>query len=166
MLTITPRIKADANTLIASTSSMALVLMLGLAHRRVRLERDSRTITIEDRIGWFWKRTRVLAFNQVAAVTYGFEEVSFLPTSRDPIDRFIVGLRPVVGEEVRLFYFVGDGTFTNNGPLPDWWYWDEYVFDYTGSQERESRAFVQLLSKLLNVSIQPSSLTDEPVLGM
>ena len=39
--------------------------------------------------------------------------------------------------------------------------WDEYAMDFAGSQERESRAFVQLLSKLIGVSIMPSTLTPE-----
>jgi hypothetical protein len=67
----------------------------------------------------------------------------------------------VGGEEVRLFYFVGDGAFQNDSPLPDWWYWEDYALDRVGSQDRESRMFVQLLSQIIGVAILPSTLTRE-----
>jgi hypothetical protein len=101
-------------------------------------------------------------FGEVTGVTYGYEEA--LPSlwweARDPIDRFLVGLKLRSGEEVKLFVFTGDGTFTNDGPMPDWFYWQEFLGDYTGTQERDSRAFVKLLSKVLGVAVEPSALTD------
>ena len=57
--------------------------------------------------------------------------------------------------ELRLFNFIGDGTFTNDGPWPDWMHWDEYVFDISGSQENESRVFVDVLSTLIDVTVIP-----------
>jgi hypothetical protein len=36
-----------------------------------------------------------------------------------------------------------------------WLYWDEFLFDQSGTQEQESRAFVEMLSKMMGVSIIP-----------
>ena len=43
----------------------------------------------------------------------------------------------------------------DNGPLPDWLYWNEYTFDLSGSQDKESRMFVDLLSKMIGVTVVP-----------
>ncbi len=44
----------------------------------------------------------------------------------------------------------------NDGPWPDWLYWNDYLFDLSGTQERESKAFVELLSKMIGVSVVPA----------
>jgi hypothetical protein len=148
----------------ASTSWLVRIFGLGLLLRKVRVDRQARMITIEDRTAWFFRRTRVFSFAQIAAVTYGYEDVSpfaAFSTTHDGIDRFVVGLRVIGTGEVRLFYFLGEGVFTNDGPLPDWWYWKEYATDFSGTQEGESKLFVQLLSQLIGVTIAPSNLTRE-----
>ena len=53
-----------------------------------------------------------------------------------------------------LFNFIGEGTFANNG-LSDWLYWEQFTFDIGGSQERESRVFVDVLSKMIGASVVP-----------
>jgi hypothetical protein len=156
MITLCPRITADDHCLKAKTSLVSVLLTFGLRYRSVVVNRTSRNVVIHTKTAWFWNRTETHPFDQIAAVTYEYDEFSLL-NRHDPIDRFIIGLRPKVGQEFRLFDFIGDGGFTNGGPLPDWWYWEDIVFDYTGSQEPESRAFAQLLSKLLGVKIEPSS---------
>jgi hypothetical protein len=56
---------------------------------------------------------------------------------------------------VHLFSFFGDGTFTKDSPLPDWCYWDDFLFDVSGTQEQESRAFAEVLSKMVKAPIEP-----------
>lgn len=73
------------------------------------------------------------------------------------MDLVSVGLRLNTREEVHLFSFVGEGSFVNEGIFPDWLHWNEYLFDMKGTQERESRAFVELLCRMLGVSVQPPS---------
>ena len=105
-----------------------------------------------------------MSFARIVGVTYGYEDVnpfSSLGLVHDAFDRFIIGLRVVGRDEVKLFSFFGDGVFTNNGPLPDWWYWKEIAVDFAGTQERESRLFAQLISRLIGVTILPSTLTRE-----
>ena len=163
-ISVCPRIKADENRLTASTSWLVRIFGLGLLWRQIIVDRGSQTVTVEQRTAWFFQRTHILSFGQIAAVTYGYEDVNPLAifsSTHDAVDRYVVGLRVVGRDEVRLFSFLGDGVFTNDGPLPDWWYWDDYAADFTGKQARESKLFVQLLSKLIGVTIMPSTLTRE-----
>ena len=78
--------------------------------------------------------------------------------AHDSFDWFTVGLRLKGDSEFRLFNFIGDGTFGNTGPFPDWLYWDEFAFDFSGSQDKESRVFVDLLSKMIGVKVVPPRL--------
>ena len=163
LFSVTPRIRGDAGGITATTGWVAQVLMLGAAFRRVRVDRVNETVTIDDRTWWFRRRERVVLFQEVAAVSYGYEDISWSMNlwARDSTDRFVVGLKLKWGEEVRLFNFVGDGTFMNNGPLPDWMYWKEYAFDATGTQEQESRMFARALGNILRAPLGPSTLTRE-----
>jgi hypothetical protein len=163
LFSITPRIRGDSGGITATTGFVAQVLMLGAAFRRVRVDRIKETVTIEDRTWWFRRRERVILFGEVAGIGYGYEDISWSMNlwARDSTDRFVVGLKLKWGEEVRLFNFVGDGTFTNNGPLPDWMYWKEFAFDMTGTQEQESRMFAKVLGKVLKAPLGTSSLTRE-----
>ena len=163
-ISICPGIRADEHRLTASTSWIVRIVALGFLLRHVIVDRRSQTVTIEQRTGWFFRRQQVIRFAEIIAVTYGYEDVNpfgLFSTTHDALDRYVVGLRVGGRDEVPLFFFLGDGVFTNDGPMPDWWYWDEYITDFTGTQERESKLFVQLLSKLIGVEIRPSSLTRE-----
>jgi hypothetical protein len=163
LFSITPRIVGDRNGLTAMTSRVAQALMLWARFRRVRVDAANRTVTIEDRSWWFRRKARVILFDEVAGVTYGYQEhwVSRGFLARDPIDEFVVGLKLKWGEEVGLFWFVGDGTFTNDGWLSDWYYWKEIAFDVSGTQEQESRMFARVLGKILGATLGPSGLTVE-----
>lgn len=163
MFSVCPSIEADEGHLRASTSWWVRLLSLGSFNRRLVVNREEQTVTFERKVAWFFRRMVSFTFRQIAAVTYGYEDLhplAWATPSHDGIDRFVVGLKIWGQEEIALFSFVGEGSFTNNGPLPDWWYWKEYLMDFTGSQEGESRLFVVLLSKLIGVRIEPSTLID------
>lgn len=137
------------------------ILTLGLHRRRIVFNRAKRRISISTLYLWFIDRRRRLSFNKVAAILYGYENLnpeSSYALAHDGMDWFAVGLRLYAGEhdfeEIKLFNFLGEGTFVNEGPLPDWMYWDDIHFDLSGSQEKESRIFVELLSKMIEVPIE------------
>lgn len=52
--------------------------------------------------------------------------------------------------DVHLFWFVGEGRFTNRGPLPDWVYWYEGLTDVCGIHEEDARHFVTALGWVMN----------------
>lgn len=149
----------------ASSSWVVLALGLGGWRKRVVVDLESREVSWEVRRFWFWTGRGSLRFDQIRAVTYGYESAFSMPFQKwgaaDTVDRFLVGLRPVVGDEVKLFSFLGDGGFTNNGVMPDWYHWKEFLLDYVGAQEGRSRMFVQLLSKAIGVKVEPSTLMGE-----
>ena len=158
LLAICPRVKKESGRIVARTAWRVRVLLFGMLYREVVIDPTCKTIEIVSRYLWFIRRRRTIPFSRVHAVTYGCDDLSpDISYSHDSFDWFNVGLRFHDRSEVHLFNFIGDGTFTNNGPLPDWFYWNEYAFDLSGSQEKESRLFVDLVSKMIGVSVMPPS---------
>jgi hypothetical protein len=159
LFSICPRVRKAGGKLVATTAWRLRVLTLGWLFRKVTIDPKKEEVTIYRRYFWFFSRRRRLPFGKIEAVTYGYHDWSMdasFAWAHDSVDLFSVGLRLQGGDERHLFYFYGDGTFRNDGPLPDWLYWSDYVFDMTGTQEKESRAFVELLSKMIGVSVVPA----------
>ena len=157
-LSICPNIRRQGDSVIVSSAWMAKILMLGSAGRRLTIDAEREMLTIKSRSFWLVVRTREISFNQVAAVTYGYQDMSpdaWLSHAHDSFDWFQVGIRLKGGKEIKLFNFLGEGTFANNGPLPDWLYWGEKVFDRAGVQQKESRFLVDLMANLVNVEVVP-----------
>jgi hypothetical protein len=157
-LAIGPRIQKRDGKLIAQTGYRVLVPSLGLYFRKVTVDPKREKITIARRLLWCFKQTRVIPFRFVSAVFYRYSDVSGtsnMPWSGKTFDHFIVGLRLSDNEEVPLFHFFGEGAFVNNTFLPDWLYWQEYVLDSSGTQEQESRAYVELVKQMINVPLIP-----------
>ena len=157
-LSICPRVRKSKGRLIATTAWRVRILSLGLSFCKVTFDPKTQEITIRRRRFWLFNRRRRIKFSAVQAVTYGYQDWaidSAWSWAWDTVDVYSVGLRLRGGEEMRLFYFYGDGTFVNEGPLPDWFYWPEYVFDLSGTQTRESRAFVEILNKMIGVAVTP-----------
>jgi hypothetical protein len=93
-------------------------------------------------------------------VTYGYDPWSQdagWSWSYDSFDIFSVGLKLVDDKDIHLFNFLGAGTFTNEGPLPDWMYWSDYALDCVGTQEGDSQVFAELVSRAIGVKIAPPS---------
>ena len=159
LFAICPRIRKNSGSIIASTAWRVQVVLLGMLYRRVEIEPASKSILMVSRYLWLIRRRRTIRFADVHAVTYGYEDLSgeaaYFSYGHDSFDWFTVGLRLHDDTELHLFNFLGDGTYTNHGPLPDWVYWDEFTFNITGSQEKESRVFVDLLAKMLDVKVVP-----------
>jgi len=159
LLSFCPRVRKVKGTLVARTNLQLRILTLGLMNRKVRVDPKKEEVTISRRLFWFYPRRRRISFKRIAAVTYGYQDWSpdaYWSWAHDSVDLFSVGLRLHGGDEVHLFHFYGDGTFQNDGPLPDWWYWDDFLFDFSGTQERESKLFVNALSKIIGVEVVPS----------
>lgn len=158
LFALCPRLTKNEERLIASTAWRMRIGLLDAVYRRVIVEPSARKLTIAGRYLWLIHRKREIPFNKIQAVTYGYDDMamgSSFSYSHDSSDWFTVGLRLVDDSEMHLFYFIGEGTFNNNGPLPDWMYWSDFAFDVSGSQEQESRVFVDLLSKIIGVKVVP-----------
>jgi hypothetical protein len=156
LLSMCPRLRKVEDQLVATTAWRLRLMTLGWLYRKVTVDPEEKVVTIYRRYFWLFSRRRRIPFKHIEAVAYGYKDMAVGASwtwAHDSVDLFAVGLRLQGGEEVHLFYFYGDGTFTNDGPLPDWVYWNDYVFDMTGTQEKESRLYVEVLCKMIGVSI-------------
>ena len=158
LFAICPRIRRESDSVVATTAWRVRLLSLGAIYRQVVIDARDAVISVTSRYLWFLRFERSIRFAEIAAITYGYEDMapdSLFAYSHDSYDWFNVGLRLKDDSELRLFSFIGDGTFTNHGPFPDWMYWSDFTMDISGSQERESRLFVDVLAKLVGVSVIP-----------
>jgi hypothetical protein len=162
LFSVCPRIRKQHGRLIATTSLWFQILTLGLLHKRVTIDPKEEVVRIRRRYLWLIRRNTKIPFRSIAAITYGYQDWGDtwnFSLAHDSKDFYTVGLRLHSGQERRLFYFVGDGEFQNDGPLPDWWYWQEYMFDFAGTQQRESRMYVEALSKMIGAEVRPPALS-------
>ena len=115
---------------------------------------------VDRRYLWFFSRRRKIKFKVIEAITYTYEDWAFeslYAWAHNSLDQFAVGLKLYNGDDVHLFSFVGGGTFGNDGPAPDWMYWQEFLFDVSGNQEGASRRYVDLLGKMIAVPVVPGA---------
>lgn len=157
-LSVTPRIFKRNGKLVARTAWRLLVPTLGLCWREVTVDPQAQAVRIRRRYGWLFAKSWKIPFRKIAAITYGYRNENpqeHWSWGYDSFDVFSVGLRLAGGAEWHFFSFFGDGTFNNQGPWPDWLYWEDFVFDCQGVQEQESRAFVELLSGLIGAPVAP-----------
>jgi hypothetical protein len=161
ILAMCPRLTRRKGRLLATTAWRLRVLTLGMLYRQVIVDPQEQVVIVRRRYAWFFKRARRIPFHWIKAIGYGYSDVSagnaFGAWTYKPVDNYTVQLKLHGGGDVHLFYFYGDGAFTNDGPLPDWFYWEDYLFDLSGTQTQESRAFVELLSKMTGAPIEPLS---------
>jgi hypothetical protein len=102
--------------LVASTAWRLRVLTLGWLYRQVLVDPEKQEIRIYRRYFWAFPWRHRIRFGAIETVTYGYEDWaagSTLAWAHDSVDLFSVGLRLQSGEELHLFYFYGDGTFSN-----------------------------------------------------
>lgn len=160
LLSLDPRIRKRGKQLHATTGWRTWLLTLGLCDRAVVVDPAARVVRIRDRVCWLFPRRRRVRFDHIRAVAYGYSDpnaVGGLNFARDTFDVFTVGLKLHADRDDyrHLFRFVGEGSFINDGPLPNWFYLGEYVFDAEASQEGESRAFVTVLARLTGKPVEP-----------
>jgi hypothetical protein len=161
ILALCPRLTRRKGRLIATTPWRLRVLTLGALYRQVIVDVKDRVVIVRRRYLWFFKRARRVRFEHIKAIGYGYSGVAAsdwsLTWTRKPADNFTVQLKLHGGGDVHLFSFYGDGEFENVGPLPDWFYWEDYLFDLSGTQTQESRAYVELLSRMTGAPVEPLS---------
>lgn len=160
LFSIGPRISRQRGRLWIVTGWRTWLLTVGLANREVIVEPERKVLRIRDRIFWFFSRKRTIKFSFIRAIGYGYsDEAEFggLNMARNTFDIYRVGLK-LHGDydnQLHLFCFMGEGSFTNDGPLPDWFYWEDYLFDVAGDQCSESRLLVELLMKMTGAPLVP-----------
>ena len=156
LLSMGPKISREEGRLVARTSLMGFLSSLTLLHRTVIVDPMKQAISIRRRLFWFFTSRKKIPFERVQSIVYTYDDWNSNTAfggSDDSKDCFAVKLKLWSDRLVHLFNFYGEGTFVNNSAFPDWFDWDEYRVDLSGTQESESRMFVDLLQKILNVPV-------------
>jgi hypothetical protein len=160
LFSIGPRIRDDGDRLIATTAWRYRLLTLGASDREVIIDPTRAVVVIRRRSLWVFRRRTVIPFSSVKGVTYGYDPWSpdsWWSWTYDGFDIDSVGLSLHDGGDVHLFNFFGEGAFANDGPLPDWMYWGDSALDCVGTQDAESRAYAERLSRAIGVRVAPPS---------
>lgn len=157
-----PRIFKRDDKLIARTSWSVRILSLGLSLRTVIVDPSEKVISLKSRGFWFIKRVRRIRFSEVTSMLYRYDDV-------DPFTRsgyvypwietpsfwgvYSVGLRLTDQSDVHLFrFFAGDFSLPNRR-WPDWCYGWEFIPEPTGFNEHDSRAYLEVVGKLIGVPL-------------
>ena len=160
LFSVGPQFRKRGRRLFIRTSPITRVLSLGLINRTVIVDPDRKILTVRDKRFWFGSRIERYPYDLVTAVSFNFlrgidhDSTAF---GSDRVEAYAVGLKLYgsANPDVHLFWFVGEGRFTNNGPWPDWVYWYESLTDVCGTHEEEAQHFVTTLGWAMNKPIVP-----------
>ncbi len=156
---LAPRIETEGRSLVASTSFLGFLCSFTLLQRSVRVDVAREEVVLRSRWLWFLVRERRIRFADVASVSYQYSDWNPFTSwggTGNPVDCYTISLH-LFGQRrqpVHLFRFVGAGVFSNRSGMPDWYYWKEIRHDLVGTQEGESRAYVDALQSLLDVPLK------------
>jgi hypothetical protein len=156
IFSICPRISRESGCLVARTAWRVRILLFGSYIRTVSVDPYKKLVTVHGRWLWFITKRRIVRFDRIRAVIYGHQDISIAALwswAHDSSDEFFVHLHLHGGQEIRLFSFVGSGQFVNDGPMPDWYYWQEYMTDVVGTQEDESRRYAELVAAMTGTEV-------------
>lgn len=167
-----PQFRRVGRVLEARSSRATRALSLFAFDRTLRVDGDTRVLTIVERRWWFMRRMRRVPFERIAYVEYRYGSMgsAWGLTVRgirrlDTVDVFSVSLALDRGREsLSLFTFIGSGAassaedtvlFGGGGPV-----------DWHGDQEDASRRFVEELTALLGVPLgSPASSASAATAG-
>ena len=146
--------------LLARSDWKSQLVCLGFAGRSVTVDPARRLVRIRIRRFWFVTTSTVIVFDRVLYVLSGYRDWSFSNLSVFGAYRdrgvYTVELRLKTGERVLLFRFYSEGDFINEGFVPDFLYWDDYVDAAVTKidQSSEAEAFARLVAGLVGVPIK------------
>ena len=158
-LSVSPRLWREGRTLHARTRWVHRALC-GFAYgRKLKVDPVARTISLSVRRWWALNSTRVVSFEEIAALEYRYAD---LPTAFGVTLRGLQATNRMNWYEVSLalrgcaeplvmFRFAGEGA--------EWTGWGgavlgDSLIDVQGTQEVESREFVHVLRIMLNVPVR------------
>lgn len=159
LFNVQPVVKAVGKALVIETSWKGHLLSFGAASRRVVANPQTKTVRIEGRRFWFARWSKVIPFDRVDAIEYGYANWNAGLAYQEQ-DVFTLNLRMKLGPPELLCRFVGGGDFVNNTSLPDFFFLESQLearFS-KGDQESGSLKVADLLSNMIGVPIENPSL--------
>lgn len=153
-LSLQPRVRRQGKQLMVTPSWLLQILTLGAYGLTVHVDGEAGYVYIQLRRFWFFSQARVVSFKQIERICY---EYYGLPTSwdifgrvHDELERFRVSLALRGTEErVHVGSFYGEGAA---GSLATLLMGDD-LFDLAGTQELDSRQFVEQLCALTGATL-------------
>ena len=148
---IGPRITKKNGKLVVRTAMFWRILTLGLDSKIMTVDPVATTIHLKRRLFWFFPSERTLRFDEIKRINYSHSDGNIftaMGATGDSIDRYMVRLELRRGGTVHLFNWTGDGGFQVGAGRPEWMHWKDLTFDAVGSQAKQSKVFVTLLSEL------------------
>jgi hypothetical protein len=167
-LSISPRMKATRGSLEVETSGLVQALCLGSYRHRVLFDTRTRTIEVETRRLWLWKRHRRVSFDDVVYLGYDFHDqaTSFIAWRNyyqrtDTVESYHVylALDDAGDDRITVGKFRGEGS-AMSGPMWTILGYDD-VIDLQGTQGDQSLQLVDKLAALLGTRLGRPLLSKE-----
>ena len=158
-LAVCPRVIDEGDELIACTSIAGWLLSLTAIYRQVTVDSRQKVVVLNRRLFWFFKSRKIIPFERIQSIDYEYEDwgmFTALGFTGDSKDCFSVSLRLMDDSKVHLFNFLGEGDFEPGVLNPLFslrLYLAKMLLAFCGSQEENSRHFVDRLEKLIGVRV-------------
>ncbi len=157
---ISPKVWNEGRTLYARTALLWMLLTLFAWRKEVRVNAVSKTILIQWRILWLFKKERAIHFKDISHLDYSFGSMStawdWFGNSHDQIESYRVGLVLNNRDEIHLFSFMGEGAINTGliGVLAG-----DSLYDIQGDQGDRSLGYIDALRAATNKELSPPSIS-------
>ena len=164
-LTLRPKVKEAFPVLEIRSGFLQQLFTLFSCSRSVRIDTENKTITFVRRAFWLYINSYVIGFQDVHYMEYEYKSfgtswgMSMGGCGRqDEVEMFVISLVDQEGQKHEVTAFQGEGAVNTgwSGMLMG----DDSFFDYSGTQEGESRDLVDGLKQILQVPIGKPILED------
>jgi hypothetical protein len=155
---LSPRVWVEDERLVAETSTLSQVLLLGSSKRRVVVDPRADTLTLYTRGFWLFRRTVTLRFSDISHFEYRFGSVAtgwdVLGNVHDSLESYSVSAALYHGEEVYLISFRGAGAAQTGvlGVLMG-----DSLVDFQGDQGSRSLGFIDALQAFTGIGLSKRS---------
>ncbi|MEQ8821251.1 MAG: hypothetical protein RLY93_13505 [Sumerlaeia bacterium] len=151
LFSVGPKVWKENHCLCARTSLPFAMMTGGLAWKSMVADPHSRTVTVRHQDLWLIPHKWVVPFHDINEIMYTYKDARPMAGwgAGDAIDSYSVGLKLQNADVIHLFRWIGEGEFDNSSYLPDWFYWKDFYFDVTGTQQKESLVFFELLKAMI-----------------
>jgi hypothetical protein len=155
---LSPKVYVEGDRLIAETSTLSQVLLLGSSKRRVEVDPRADTITLHTRTLWLFRKTVTLRFSDVSHFEYRYGSLAtswdILGNVHDSLESYSVSAALHRGEDIYLISFRGAGS-AHTGALGV--LRGDSVVDFQGDQGSRSLGFIDALQAFTGIGLSKRS---------
>jgi hypothetical protein len=151
LLQCCPAVSRSGNVLVARSGWKSQFLCLGSTGRKVTVDTDQKFLRIRYRVFWFLTISKLYTFERILNVVYDYKPIWLISGWYQERGIYTVEIRLTSGERITLFRFFDSGSFSNEGFLPDFIYWQDYMDSALTQSDQGMQAdmFAHLLSGIL-----------------